>query len=112
VTRILPIVLVTLLVSVAVAGIATAGPGDTKAGTGKASKMLDRVYSFVFDTLLFRGGLIAVGVGILLWGTANKSADRATTGRRIGIGGGVCVVVSVGIQALVALPKYFAVGAG
>ena len=102
---------VALLVSfVLFAGSAVAQNETVSPSKSGAEGILDRLYQVVFDILLFKGGLIGFGVGLLLWGTAGNSADRATKGRQIMVGCGICVVASVSVQFLIAFLKWIAVG--
>lgn len=66
------------------------GEGTPEAG-GEIFGMFDRLEVFLLDVMFFGGGVVFL-TGILLWGSAKKSADRAEYGK-YAMGTGVVLVV-------------------
>ena len=81
------------------------GPAAAQGSTAEFEGIMSNLYDVVLLVLKY-AGLVALGLGAIIWFTARKNSDRAENGMKLLIGGGAMTVFYFGVTAFVSMLEW------
>ena len=83
------------------------GPAAAQGSTAEFEGIMSNLYDVVLLVLKY-AGLVALGLGAIIWFTARKNSDRAENGMKLLIGGGAMTVFYFGVTIFVSVLEWIA----